>query len=243
MIEQKLIVGRYIELNTPQPTWVGPAAAGFREQNRLIMHIDESESSAAPIPGFSFPNAPLKTQVQLGLQKTAAQVQSQFNRQRVSATGVGQVAKAHRNFLWLEWVPGIVNEVQPLGIDVFTGPMSGCWIVSYMRNNVHYVGHIGTEDDPNTQNSLNAKNSWNAFAAGVPMGAYSGFNPKRDWVGPVPLPIAGDASVGREKFFALVAADGTYHSVCTYPQVNKATRIRIAGIQPFHSTLPQNGQI
>ena len=242
MIEQKLVVGRYIELNNPTPTWVGPPAAGFHEQNRIVMHIAESESSAAPTPSFNFPNASLGVRVQLGLQQTAAEIKSQFDRQRVSATGVGAVAKAHRNFVWLEWVPGIVNEVQPQGTDVFTGPMTGCWIVSYVRNGVHYVGHVGTEDDPATQNSIDAKNGWNTFAAGVPMGAYSGFNPKRDWNGGTPPPLAGEA-IGREKFFGLVASDGTFHIVVTYPQANQANRIRIAGIQQIRSTLPQNGQI
>jgi hypothetical protein len=240
MIEQKLIVGRYIELNNPTPTWVGPAAAGFREQNRIVMHIAESESSAAPTPSFNFPNASLGTKIQLGMQKTAADIKSQFARQRVSTTGVGAVAKGRRNFVWLEWVPGIVNEVQPQGTDVFTGPMSGCWITSYVRNGVHYVGHVGTDLDSTTQNSIDATGAWNRYAAGVPMGTYSGFNPFRDWNGGTPPQLPGENAV---KFFGLVAADGTFHIVVTYPQGNKLNRIRIGGIQQIRSTLPQNGQI
>jgi hypothetical protein len=242
MIEQKLIVGRYIELNNPAPAWAGPAVAGFREQTRLVMHIAESENSAAPIPTFNFPNAPLGVKVQLGFQKAGAGIASQFDRQRVSATGVGAVAKTHRNFVWLEWVPGIVNEVQPQGTDVLTGPMTGCWITAYVRNGVHYVGHVGTDTLPTTQNSIDATNAWNTYARNVPMGTYSGFNPKRNWIGALPPALASEPT-GGVKFFGLVASDGTFHIVVTYPQKNQANRIRIAGVQQIRSTLPQNGQI
>jgi hypothetical protein len=186
MIEQKLIVGRYLELNTPAPAFAGPAVAGFQEVNAVV--------------------------------------------------------KTHRNFVWLEWLPGFVSEVQPGGMDVLTGPMSGCWITSYLRGVVHYIGHVGTENLPTSANSIAARNAWNAFAAGVPIGAYSGFNPFNDpWIGgPVPAGLPGESA---RKTFALVTAAGTFHTVIAYPQLNKPTRIRIAGIQQNFSSLPQNGQI
>jgi hypothetical protein len=245
MIEQKLIVGRYIELNTPQPAFVGPAANGFREQIAVILHIDESESKSTPVA----PNNPVQgfnpsfgQKVQIGLQRTGQQVKSQFDRQRVSSTGVGLVAKAHRNFVWLEWVPGIVNMVEPNGMDILTGPMTGCWIMSFLRNGVHYIGHVGTEQDHAHPNSVAAKAAWNAYAAGVPMTAYSGFNPFNDpWIaGAVPGSLPGESN---RKTFALVTAAGAFYTVITYPQSNRANRIRIAGIQRNQSSLPQNGQI
>jgi hypothetical protein len=74
------------------------------------------------------------------------------------------------------------------------------------------------------------------------MTAYSGFNPFNDpWAGgPVPLGQPGESA---RKTFALVTAAGTFHTVIAYPQVNKPTRIRIAGIQQNFSSLAQNGQI
>jgi len=244
MIEQKLIVGRYIELNTPPPVLAGPAVLGFQEVNRVVLHIDESSSSSAPVtpnnpvPGF---NPSFKQQVQIGLQRTGEKIQSQFDRQRVSTTGVGQVAKVHRNFVWLEWLGGVVSEVQPTGTDVLTGPMSGCWITAYLRGGVHYIGHVGTVMDPAHPDSIAARTAWNNFAAGVPMGAYSGFNPFNDpWVGVVPGPLPGEAA---RKTFALVSSAGNFYTIITYPQANKPTRIRIAGIQQNVSSLPQNGQI
>ena len=244
MIEQKLIVGRYIELNTPRPVMVGPPVNGFQEVTPVVLHIAESASSAAPVsannpvPGF---NPTFKQKAEIAFQRAGEHIQSQFQRQRVSTTGVGQVAKAHRNFLWLEWLGGLVSEVRPNHMDVLTGPMSGCWIVSYLRGGVHYVGHVGTVMTPTDALSIAARTAWNNFAAAAPIGAYSGFNPFNDpWVGPVPGPLPGEAA---RKTFALVAAGGTFHTIIAYPQANKATRIRIAGIQQNTSSLPANGQI
>jgi hypothetical protein len=244
MIETKLIVGRYLELNTPPPAVAGPAVAGFQEVNPVVLHIAESQSSAAPVaaqnpqPGF---NPTFKQQVAIGLQRTGQQIGSQFDRQRTSTTGLGAVAKTHRNFIWLEWMPGLVSEVQPGGMDVLTGPMSGCWIVSYLKGGVHFIGHVGTDNLPTTANSIAARNAWNTYAAGQPMTAYSGFNPFNDpWAGAVPLGQPGESA---RKTFALVTAAGTFHTVIAYPQLNKPTRIRIAGIQQNFSSLPQNGQI
>ena len=41
MIETKLIVGRYIELNTPPPALAGPPVAGFQEVTAVVLHIEE----------------------------------------------------------------------------------------------------------------------------------------------------------------------------------------------------------
>jgi hypothetical protein len=149
--------------------------------------------------------------------------------------------KAHRNFAWLEWLGGLVSEVRPNGMDVFTGPMSGCWIMSYQRGGVPYIGHVGTVNEHGDPLSIAARSAWNTFAAGVPMGSCLGFNPFNDpWVGAVPGSQPGEAN---RKTFALVTAAGTFHTVITYPQANKPSRIRIAGIQQNLSSLPANGQI
>lgn len=245
MIEQKLIVGRYLELNTLPPVFAGPAAAGFQEVNRVVLHIDPSSSAPAPMPaqnpqhGF---NPGLGQRMAIGIQRAGQHVQSQMARQRVSTTGVGTAAKAHRNFVWLEWLGGVVSEVQPGGYDVLTGPMSGCWIVSYTRGGVHYIGHVGTVQDHAHADSVAARAAWNAFAAANPRHSYAGFNPFNDpWVGgPVPMGLPGEAA---RKTFALVSAEGRFHTVIAYPQVNRPHRIRIAGIQVNRDSLPDDGQI
>jgi hypothetical protein len=244
MIEQKLVVGRYIELNTPHPAPSGAAAPpGFLPLTSVVLHINESQHVSAPVqqnvtmPGF---NPTTTQQIKIAAQQSMAQLKSKFDIQRTSTTAPGTVAKAHRNFVWQEWVPGKVSETQPGTTDVLTGPMSGCWITLYTRNGARSVGHIGTEDDPNTQNSRDAKNSWNAFAAGVAPGTIKGFNPRRDWVGAFPPAQPGEAGM---KIFAVVTGADTFHTVVTYPQLAKVTRIRIAAIQKMNSTLPANAQV
>jgi hypothetical protein len=243
MIEQKLIVGRYIELNTPRPVPAGPPVNDFQRVNATVLHIEESHSSPAPVAANNFPpgyNPPLADRARAFAKHTGQQISSQFHRQRTSDTVAGASPKAHRNFVWLEWMPGLVSEVQPNGRDVLTGPMSGCWIVTYLRGGVRYVGHIGTEDEPTSANTIKARTAWNNFVTTLAVGARDGFNPFRDWTGPLPPALPGEAL---PKFFALVTGENRFYSVVAYPQLAKITRIRIAGIQQKPSSLPANGKI
>jgi hypothetical protein len=244
MIEQKLIVGRYIELNTPAPTMAGPAANGFQEVQRVTLNIAESKSSSSPLqasptmPGFN-PN--LRQRAAIARQRAGRKISSQFHRQRTSETGVGASVKVHRNFAWLEWLAGLVSEVRPNGMDILTGPMSGCWITAYIRGGINYVGHVGTDLTYAHPHSVAARTAWNNFTAGALLGSYSGFNPFNDpWIGTVPTAQAGEAN---RKTFALVTGSGEFYTIIAYPQLHKPTRIRIAGIQQNHSTLPADGQI
>ncbi len=244
MIEQKIVVGRYLELTTPPPVLTGPPVNGFQGVSHVVLNIAESESSAAPVapnnPMVGF-NPTLTQKVQIGAQRARQQLASQFDRQRVSATGVGQVAKVHRNFVWLEWLGGLVSEVAPNGMDVLTGPMSGCWITEYMRGGVRYIGHVGTVMTATDPASIAARTAWNNFAAGKTLGTRSGFNPFNDpWMGAEPAGLPGEAA---RKTFALVTGDGKFYTVITYPQLNKPNRIRIAGIQQRTNSLPIDGQI
>ena len=241
MIEQKLIVGRYLELVTGQPVLLGAPANGFQEVTRVVLHIEESESVGAPVTPYNpVGNPSLKMRATVRAAQAREFVTGQFNRQRVSGTGTGAVTKTHRNFVWLEWLGGLVSEVQPNGVDVLTGPMSGCWITSYLKNGVRYVGHVGTVMAAADPLSVAARAAWNNFAHGLQMGAMSGFNPFNDWNGGFPVAQPGD---GAMKTFALVTAANTFHTVVTFSQANKPTRIRIAGVQQIQPTLPNNGQI
>ncbi len=241
MIEQKLVVGRYLELNTGEPA-VSTLANGFQSLNRVVLHIEESHRVAAPLPPApNFPGLSTTQQIKVDLQRAGQEIKSQLDRQRVSATGLGAVAKTHRNFLWLEWMPGVVSEVQQGGVDVLTGPMSGCWIVTYMRGGQRCVGHIGTFMDSTTAQSIAARKAWNDFVATVPRDSYSGFNPFNDpWKDAVPAAENGE---GLRKTFALVTAAGGFYTIITYPQLNKPSRIRIAGIQQNKDSLPGDGRV
>ncbi len=205
MIQGKLIVGRCIDLMTPVQTNNGAAAAGFQRLNSCLLHINESTRA-------------------YGLFGT-----------KTSTTGAGHVAKAHRNYQWLEWRPGFVSEVAQNHFDVLTGPMSGCWITRYMRGGVQCVGHVGTEHSAASPNSVAAKAAWNGFRAGA-VGAVTGFNPFNDWV--APYPAMNHGKDGAPKVFGLVTNTGQFYSVFTYPLLAAPTTIRIAGIQQVANTLP-----
>ena len=153
---------------------------------------------------------------------------------KTSTTGAGHIAKAHRNYQWLEWRPGLVSEVVQNGVDVLTGPMSGCWITRYTRLGAVCVGHVGTEFTHASRSSVAAKAAWNAFRVGA-VGAVTGFNPFNNWHGAYPAMKHGKD--GAPKVFGLVTATGAFFSVFTYPQLAAATTIRIAGIQPIGNTL------
>jgi hypothetical protein len=247
MIEQKLAVGRYIELVTPSVGFVPapPPPAGFRTVTQQVLHIETSASLPSPVATTNWPvgyQPTLQQKMQVGVTEAASRLASQFDRQRTSNVAAGPTARVHRNFVWLEWLPGFVSEVATGGIDVLTGPMSGCWIMLYTRGGVQYVGHVGTEDDPNTANSIAAKGAWNAYGAAAAPGSITGFDPARDWVGPTPAAQGGDV-IGKPKTYALVTSAFEFYSVVLYAQSNKLTRYRIAGIQQLHSSLAANAQI
>jgi hypothetical protein len=89
--------------------------------------------------------------------------------------GAGQ--KAHRNFVWLPWLPGAISEVQIGATDILTGPMSGCWIFVYRRNNAVVVGHVGTLNNPADAKTIAVKTAWNNFANQAGTQIIAGFNP------------------------------------------------------------------
>lgn len=84
-----------------------------------------------------------------------------LNRTRTSQVSAGgHATKTHRTFRWMPWVKGKVACVPLAGSDILTGTMTGCWLVIFTRNGVRYAGHIGTFNDANTPESIQAKAAW-----------------------------------------------------------------------------------
>ncbi len=137
--------------------------------------------------------------------------------------------KAHRNFKWLPWVSGRISEVALVGSDVLTGPMSGCWLVTYRKpNGVPHAGHLGTDiADPIGTAAVNA--TWNNFALANPGDVIGGFNPLRHWNGAIPASKSGDVSAPR--FFGLFTTANQFHIVVAYQQTTNMNKLRIAGVQ------------
>ena len=232
---EKLIVGRYIELNVLPPVNAGPAVNNVQEVNAVVQHIDESESSAKPTvgivnnPNFAFqPGLGVRAGMQLDKFK------AQFDRQRTSGTSLGASPKVHRNYVFLAWLGGLVSTVRPNGVDVLTGPMSGCWITSYTLGGVRYVGHVGTVESAADPQSVQARTAWNNLVGGIPPYQRSGFRPFNDWVGARPAPQPGE---GAMQHYAIVTAAGTFHTVILFPQMAKPARRRIAAVQQLPDSL------
>lgn len=204
MLEQKMLVGRYINLtlNTPPPP-----------------HFNDGDFMLVPVQDCY-------------LQESTG---GRFTSVRVSAVIAGGGPKAHRKFKWLPWVPGAISETNLVGTDVLTGPMSGCWLVTYRKaNGVPHAGHLGTVDlaQPNAAARNAAVNgAWNAFATAHAGQVIGGFNPLRHWNGAYPPSQPGEGAI---KIFGLYTTDNHFYAIGAYPQ-GSTTMLRIAGIQLINS--------
>lgn len=147
-------------------------------------------------------------------------------RTKTSNISAGTGIKAHRNFQWLNWVRGSVNQVVFGALDVLTGPMSGCWITNYKIAGIEYVGHIGTYLGANTPETIASKAAWNHFANANPLDVLGGFQPR--WNGPFPPAIDGDFFAGQTTFG--LVTKGEYYTIAAWRKQSK-DGYRIAGVQ------------
>jgi hypothetical protein len=153
---------------------------------------------------------------------------------KTSGIVAGTGPKAHRNFKWLPRVSGRISEVALVGSDVLTGPMSGCWLVTYRKpSGVPHAGHLGTDvADPAGTAAVN--NTWNNFALANPARVIGGFNPLRHWVGGIPASTGGDQP--NPRFFGLYTTNNQFHILVAYQQAAQPAKLRIAGIQNVASS-------
>jgi hypothetical protein len=145
---------------------------------------------------------------------------------KTSNISAGTGSKAHRNFQWLNWVAGAVNQVAFGNLDVLTGPMSGCWIMKYKIAGIEYIGHVGTFNKADSPQSIASKTAWNAFANANPLDVVGGFKPK--WNGVWPPSIKGDNTTGQTTFGLVTGGD--YYTVAAWRKQD-LTGYRIAGLQ------------
>jgi hypothetical protein len=199
MLEQKLIVNRFIDL-----TLVPPIVRGYNNGDFVTIRVQRYY-----------------------LQESTGTFT------KTSAILPGGGPKAHRNFVWLPWLPGAISEVPLLHVDVLTGPMSGCWLVTYRINGIRYAGHLGT-DIANLAGTAAVNTAWNNFAIAQPGDVIGGFNPLRHWNGNFPARQAGEPA-NPPKLFGLYTTTNQFYILAAYQQVNPATLLRIAGIQQVPS--------
>ncbi len=220
MIEAKLLVGRFLQIDTPAnraPTGNPPAFI-----NVACPPLTIAESTRRD------PGAKLNPLRNVG-------------GQRQSAVAAGTNAnKVHRNFKWLPWYQGDISETV-LDKDVLTGPMSGCILVSYRDlTGATKVGHIGTitvtPTMPATINT-NVRALWNAFALAHPGNVIGGFNPADAAVPIHPAAQPGD-QVGQT--WGLFTTNGDYYAVKVWVQGGHPIVYRIAAVHHIASmTLAQ----
>ena len=204
MFEQKLVVGRYINLTSPAVANIPHSDGDFVAQPQHLLTLQQSTTTG----GF-------------------------LNRKKESKVLAGTGAKAHRNFQWLTWLPGAITHVPVGGVDVLTGPMSGCQLVLFNLGGAVQAGHLGTDISSPTATAA-VKGAWNVFANAHPGDVIGGFNPLNDWVGALPAAKVGKESSGI-KIFGLLTVDAQFYTVVTYPQDTNANLLRIAGVRVIPS--------
>ena len=191
MIE-KLIEGRYIDLDL-----------------KTLNLKPEAVKNAKP-PGGSFVDSTLMPYT---IEQSVSEKAGLFSRTRTSGFSPGaNQAKVHRNFHWLKWLPPYIAHMPLGGVDVLTGPMSGCWVITYRwpgaPGDPVYVGHLGTCGTKQLDDEM--KGGWNQFAAQNPDALISGFQPNRAWADD----LTGGLKNGEyTSIFALLTPDRKFYSV------------------------------
>jgi hypothetical protein len=203
MFQEKLTVGRFINLNLPLIANIPHLDGDMVATQQLLLTLEQSTKTGSRDEG---------------------------TRKRESNVVIGQHAsKDRRNFQWLPWLPGALTHVAVGGVDVLTGPMSGCDLVLFNLNGVLHAGHLGTEFGKAAANNA-IKATWNALATNHPGRVIGRFNPLRDFKGPTPTQQVGKETTGT-KVFGLMTVKCQFYTVWCYPQDDNPTQLRIAALQ------------
>ena len=210
MFQEKLVANRFINLNLPAVANIPHVDGALVPTPQMLLTIEESTTSGSRFKG---------------------------THKRESNIVVGQhAAKARRNFQWLPWLPGGLTHVVVGGVDVLTGPMSGCDLVLFTEAGAMHAGHLGTNfGAPAANNAL--KTTWNNLAINHPGRIIGRFNPLRDWHGPYPTARPGKESNG-QKIFGLLTTTAEFFIVFTYSQDSNPTQLRIAEVQQVAGANP-----
>ncbi len=73
----------------------------------------------------------------------------------------GASSNPNRSFLWCPYRPGLITMVPAnLGHSIFTGRMSGCWLVRCTVNGAPYFAHIGTAHNAHDPATVAVKNAF-----------------------------------------------------------------------------------
>ena len=212
MIENKLTIESHVDFKVPIVPRTGNYTGEFVSLSPVILTIEETIEETT---GFF------------------------RNTKRISKRISQKVGSRGQSCKWLEYFPGAITNINLGGMDVLTGPMSGCWVVIYKTkpNGIVHVGHIGTADNPTSPTTLAVKETWQNFAAANPNDFIAGFNPANAWRVPPRPPKSGEMGF---KIYGLVTADQKLYSIFTYigsRQADNYTRHSIVGVKE----IPRSG--
>lgn len=212
MIEAKLLVGRFLTITVPPARAVTGNPAAFVNVVCPPLRIEESHRKVWHKSGIRESNV-------------------------LPGANPG---KLHRNFKWLPWYKGDISETD-LTVDVLTGPMSGCILVTYLdATGALKAGHVGTVDNavPNYVNiNNNVKGVWNAFANLPGSTVLGGFNPVAITVPAHPPAQPGDTW---GQTWGLYTTNGLYYAVQVWQQAGNVNSYRVAAVHQVPSlTLAQ----
>lgn len=131
-----------------------------------------------------------------------------------TARSVVRVSSAARTQLtWLPYVPGYTNVVKSNGLNVLSGPFSGCYMIKFMLRGEAYTGHVATPE---------AKTSWNAFAQGLQNNdIVRGFKPANHLMGANTTAVkSSDGRNGDDawKIFGLITSTNELYTIFAFSQ-------------------------
>jgi hypothetical protein len=150
---------------------------------------------------------------------------------KVKAVGDSKANTLGGNFRWLAYIPGAISYESLSDVDILTGPMTGCWVVIFKRDNKLSVAHIGTVNTPDSKESVAVKKGWGSVQKKDLIG---GFNPASIWNGGNIPDAATEVTKGSSlKIFGLVTTDQACFSVVTWRNTDGKT-FRVAGIEQMH---------
>ncbi len=138
-------------------------------------------------------------------------------------TSHGLNANQNVPYVWVDYVLGRTAYQQTAGIDVLTGFMSGCWIVTWTEGGNRYVGHVGTVESAPKDAPPNStvKNTFaNKFTGPAPAASHlKGFNPAGAWNMGEITSVCKESTTnwgnycGNAKIMALVTRNDHFYSV------------------------------
>jgi hypothetical protein len=146
---------------------------------------------------------------------------------------------AERKFRWLPFIPGIITCMLLDGLDIQSGPFSGCWMVIFAFREIHYVGHIG-KDSNSEEKTKNAKINWKNAIENRLIQPIKAFKPE---FSPINSTNHGCITQGSEMFSINYKKGKNFHG--PNPQLNPMTRTPLNDGKIYEeiTVIPEIGQL